>query len=141
VTAAIVTLKLVAMLLCYYVMDYRRSHIIHVHTHTHNNQMLHKSSRDSQNHRIPGWLRLEGTSGGNLVHPPAQAGTPTASCPGLVQTVFEYLQGGTLHHLSGQPVSVLGHPHSKKVFPDAQREPPVLRFVPIASGPVIGHYW
>lgn len=32
--------------------------------------------------RITGWLRLTGTSGGYLVHPPAQAGPPEASCPG-----------------------------------------------------------
>jgi len=42
---------------------------------------------------------------------------------------FEHLQGYRLHMLSGQPVPVLGHPDSKKVFPDIQ-------FVPIASGPV-----
>ena len=50
-----------------------------------------------------------------------------------VQIAFEYLQGWRLHNLSGQPVPVLGHPHSKKVFPDVQREPPVLQFVPTAS--------
>jgi len=30
----------------------------------------------------------------------------------------EYLQGWRLHNLPGQPVSVLGHLHSKKVFTD-----------------------
>ena len=50
-----------------------------------------------------------------------------------VQTAFGYFQGGRLHNLPGQPVSVLSHPHGKKVFPDVQMEPPV--FVPVASGP------
>jgi len=56
-----------------------------------------------------------------------------------VQTAFEYLQGGTLQHLSGQPVPVFSHPHSKKVFPDIRMESPVIHFVPIASGPFTGH--
>ena len=34
---------------------------------------------------------------------------------------------------------ILGHPHSQKVFPNAQREPPVFAFVPTACGPVTGH--
>ena len=50
-----------------------------------------------------------------------------------VQIAFEYHE--RLHNLSGQPVPVLGHPHSEKVFPDVQEEPPVFQFVPIASGP------
>jgi len=53
---------------------------------------------------------------------------------------FEYLQGGRPHHLFGQPVPVLGHPHSEKVFADVQREPPVFWFVPIAFGPIAGHH-
>jgi len=32
------------------------------------------------------------------------------------------------------------HPHSAKVFPDVQKEPPVLQVVPVASGPVTGHH-
>ena len=50
-----------------------------------------------------------------------------------VQMAFEYLQGWRLHNLSGQPVPVLSHPHSEKVFPGVHREPPVFQFVPIAS--------
>ena len=44
-----------------------------------------------------------------------------------VQMAFEYLQGGRLHNLSGQPVPGLSQPQSKKVFPDVQREPPVFQ--------------
>ena len=33
-----------------------------------------------------------------------------------VYIAFEYLQGGSFHSLPGQPVPVLGHPHSKKCF-------------------------
>ena len=44
----------------------------------------------------------------------------------LIQKASECLQGGGFHHFPGQPVPVLGHSHSKKVFPDVQREPPVF---------------
>ena len=59
---------------------------------------------------------------------------------GHVQTAFEYLQGGRLHNLSGQTLPVLSHPHSKNVFPDVQREPPVLQFLPIASDSGTGYH-
>jgi len=49
----------------------------------------------------------------------------------------EYLQGWRLHHLSGQPVPVLSHPHSK-VFPDVHREAPMFHLVAIASGLSLG---
>uniref|UniRef100_A0A8B9Q4U4 Transmembrane protein 19 n=1 Tax=Apteryx owenii TaxID=8824 RepID=A0A8B9Q4U4_APTOW len=55
-----------------------------------------------------------------------------------VQVGFEYLQGWRLHNLSGQPVPVLCHPHSKEVFHYVQLELPVFQFVPIASCPVTG---
>ena len=58
-----------------------------------------------------------------------------------VQMAFEYLQGWRLHKVCGQPVPLLGHPHSEKVFPHVQEEPPVFHFVPIASCPVTGHLW
>lgn len=44
-------------------------------------------------------------------------------------------------HLPGQPVPVLGHSQSKKVFPDVFTEPAVFQFVPIAqTGPATGHH-
>ena len=57
-----------------------------------------------------------------------------------VQAASEYLQGWRLHNLPGQSVPVLGHPHSEKMFPDVQKEPPVFQVVPTASGPVSGHH-
>jgi len=57
-----------------------------------------------------------------------------------VQAAFEFLQRWRHHSLPRQPVPVLGHPLSDKVFPDVQREPPVFQPVPIASGPVPGHH-
>ena len=53
---------------------------------------------------------------------------------------YENCQGGRLHNCSGQPVPMLSHRHSKKVFPDVRREPPAFQFVPTASGPVTGHH-
>jgi len=68
-------------------------------------------------------------------------GHPELAAQDHVQMAFEHLQGRRLHHLPGQPVPVLGPPHSDKVFADVQREPPGYRFVPVASGPVTGHCW
>lgn len=44
-----------------------------------------------------------------------------------VQMASEYLQGGSLHHLSGQCVPVLSHPHSEKGFSGVRREPRVFQ--------------
>lgn len=49
----------------------------------------------------------------------------------------EDFQGGRLNNLSGQPLPGISHPHSKNVF---QGEHPVFQVVPVASGPVTGHY-
>lgn len=59
-----------------------------------------------------------------------------------IQIASEYLQGGRIHNISGQPVSVLTHSASEKVFPDVEREFLVFWFVfvPIASGPVMEHH-
>lgn len=58
----------------------------------------------------------------------AQVGPVGQDC---VQRAFEYHGGWRFHSLSGQPVPVLGHPHSKKVFPISQEKPPVFHFVPL----------
>ena len=75
-----------------------------------------------------------------LSMPPAQAGQPGTGCQGPCPDRSEYLQGWRLHNLPGQPVPVLGHPHSEKAFPDVHREPLVFQFVPIACWPVTGHH-
>ena len=50
-------------------------------------------------------------------------------------------KGGDLHNFPGQPAPMLGHHHSKKVFPDVQEEPPVFQPVPIAFGVVTEQHW
>uniref|UniRef100_A0A8C0ES58 receptor protein-tyrosine kinase n=1 Tax=Bubo bubo TaxID=30461 RepID=A0A8C0ES58_BUBBB len=64
------------------------------------------------------WLRLERSSGGHLVQCPLlKQGHLELVAHNHIQTAFEYLQGWRLHNLPGQPVPVLGHPHSQKVLP------------------------
>ena len=49
-----------------------------------------------------------------------------------IQMASEYLQGWRLHNLHGEPVPVLHHPHSQKVFAGVQRDPPVFQFCPLS---------
>lgn len=69
----------------------------------------------------------------------AKAQSDRTGCQGYVQMTFEYLQEWRLYNLLGQPVPVLSHPRSKKVFPVTQRERPV--FLPIAFCPATVHQW
>lgn len=48
-----------------------------------------------------------------------------------VQLASEYLQGQRFYNLPGQPLPELGHSHSKKKFPDVQRELSACQFVPV----------
>uniref|UniRef100_A0A8C2U984 Cohesin subunit SA n=1 Tax=Coturnix japonica TaxID=93934 RepID=A0A8C2U984_COTJA len=48
-----------------------------------------------------------------------------------VQAGLEYLQRRRLHHLPGQPVPVLRHPHCKEVLVHVRAELPMLYFHPI----------
>ena len=57
-----------------------------------------------------------------------------------VQAGLEYPQRRRLHKLSGQPIQVLCHPHSRKVSPHVRMELPLFQFVPVASCPVTGHH-
>lgn len=64
-------------------------------------------------------VRLEGTSGGQVVQLRAKAGSPRADYTGkeCVQVGFECLQRWTLYDLPGQPVSVFCYPKCKEVLP------------------------
>ena len=81
--------------------------------------MLLNKQQLSQYHRIINLFELEGTFKGHLVqflyseqgHPPLDQGAQN-----LVQPDLECLQGQVIHHLCGQPVPVLRHPHCKKTF-------------------------
>ena len=87
------------------------------------------------------WLSLDGTSLGHLAQPPAPAGTPRAACPGLCPDSFWMSPRRRFHTLSGQSVPLFSHLHGTEVFPDAQTEPLVLHFVPLASCPCAGCHW
>lgn len=79
-----------------------------------------------QNHRITRQLRMEELSGVHLVHPPPKT---------VASTVFKWILCMSKDEDStntGKPVSVLGNPQLK-VFPEVQREPPMLQCVPILS--------
>lgn len=57
----------------------------------------------------------EGISGGHLVYPSnVKQGYLEQVAQDHVQMDFECLQSGRIHKLSGQPVSLLSHPHSKR---------------------------
>ena len=90
---------------------------------------LRKLLTDSRNHRIIEvgsdlWRSLGPT-------PLLKKGYLKLVAQDHVQMSFEYLQGWRLRNLSGQAVQVLSHPHSEKMFPDIQGEPPVFQFVPL----------
>lgn len=53
-------------------------------------------------------------------------GHPEQDAQDHVLGAFEVLQGGILNNLSRKPVPVLHQPHSEKMFPDVQTEPPVF---------------
>lgn len=61
--------------------------------------------------RIPKWL--EGPSGGLLVQPLLSRDTQSDVAQDHIQVTFKDLQSWRLHSLSGQPVPVLRHLHSK----------------------------
>jgi len=64
---------------------------------------------------------LEETSGDDQVQTPAKAGTLQQITQVGIQSGLEYLQR-RLSSLSGQPVPVLRHSHSKEVLPCVQME-------------------
>ena len=89
-------------------------------------------SEESQN----GWGR---TSGVIWCTPPAQEGAPRASCLGPHPGGF-WTSPRRETAQAVQPVPVLCHLHSEKVFPDVQINPLMFQFVTIASSLVTGHH-
>ncbi|KAK4828375.1 hypothetical protein QYF61_026113 [Mycteria americana] len=88
----------------------------------------------SLNDRTTEWMKLHRTSEGPVQPQPTpllKQGHLEPVAQDRVQTAFEYLQGWRLHKLPGQSVPLLSQPHSKKVFPDVQREPPVFSLCPL----------
>lgn len=81
-------------------------------------------NKHTQSHRITEQFRLEGTSGGYLVHPSALVGTCWTSCPGLASHVaFEDFQRGDSTSLG---YSYQFSPPYLEVLPDFQLEPPLF---------------
>ena len=75
---------------------------------------------DPQNHRITECFGLEGMLKRHLLqHPCNEQGhlqlDQVAQSP--VQPGLECFQGWSIYHLSGQPVTVLHHPHCKNILP------------------------
>lgn len=60
-------------------------------------------------------MSLEGPLEVIWTNPPTQAAIPSVGGPGPHQTAFEHLRAWRLHHLSKQLVSMLCHPHIKKI--------------------------
>jgi len=91
-------------------------------------------------HRITEWSRLEGTSAGHLLQLPCSCrATYSQLLRAMSRWVLSISKDGDSTNLFWQPVPVFSHPHSKKVFPDVQREHPTFQFVPIVPCPVTGH--
>ena len=81
--------------------------------------MLRKSPEGNNNHRIIELFEMEGTLKGQLVQLSySEQGHlqlhQVVQSP--IQPDLEFLQGGAIHHLSGQPVPVPHHPHCKKLL-------------------------
>ena len=72
------------------------------------------------------WLRLEGT----------QSQLPRTMSRWLLNFSKDGDSTSSLGNLCPCSVNLT----VEKVFPNVQREPPVFRFVPVASGPVTGHH-
>lgn len=76
------------------------------------------------------WLRLEGISAENLVQSLTQQGDlELRLCP------VSFWFSPRIDFPKPSWSTLLGHPHSQKLFSGAQKEPPEFQFVPIASRP------
>lgn len=77
---------------------------------------------------------------GHLAQPPCSSTSESTLHRNCIQTVLEYLQWGTLHSLSGQPLPVLSQLNSKEVFPRVQMELHVHQFLSIAACLIVWHH-
>lgn len=84
------------------------------------------------NHRITEWLGLEDTRRSSSSTLLLKQIHLEQTAQDRIQAGFEYLQRRRVHNLSGQPVPVLWHPQSRKVFSYILIKLPVIQFVPIA---------
>lgn len=67
-------------------------------------------------------------------NPPAPAETPRVTCSDPCPRDFRVSSRVSSASLVEKPVLGLSHPHSEKMFPGIQWEPPVFQFDAIASG-------
>jgi len=86
-------------------------------------------------------LRFERTSVVHMVKFPYSSRATYGPLPRTMPRWLPHIsKDGDAATSPGKPVPVPGHPHSEKLFPDIQREPPVFQFMPIASDPVTGNH-
>jgi len=90
-------------------------------------------------HRIIECLELKENSRIIKLHPPChmQGQQPPdlilhQAAQGPIQPGLEHLQGWGLHNLSGQPISVPNHSHSKELPPDIQPKSSLPHFKTIS---------
>lgn len=84
---------------------------------------------------ITKWLRLGGTSGSLMIHPPY-----SSRATELVSQHYDPASKEADSNTSpGNLYQWLSHLHSAKGFCDVQTTSPVFQFVTLASGPVNGH--
>jgi len=104
------------------------------------NSPIHLIDTDVQvenNHRITGWLRLEGSSGGHLAQPSSSRETPSR-VPRTMSRWLWKISKEEIPQLLGSlcQCSVT----YTKVLLDVKRKPPVFQLVPKASCPGTGHH-
>jgi len=92
-------------------------------------------------HRITEWLRLEGTSGRDLVLPPCSSRPTYSRLPRTMSRWFFSI------YKDGESTKFLGNLDEcsvtltvEKESPDVQAESSVFQFVPTASCPDTGHH-
>lgn len=92
-----------------------------------------------RSHRIPGWLRLEGTTGNHLVQAPSSSRAPQSL---LLRIVSRWLLDISNEGDSRPSLGILFSAWSlhNKILPHIQVEFSVFHSVPTASCPVVQHH-